>query len=200
MCRRAGLFGCSLSSKRRRADAVVGVAQPAARIGGRLPLLQDCHSLFRNASMHRARTATIAPPRAWALIAAILIVRGASGLGRAVAEESSAYVVEVSDVTAKVGDHAVMLVTLRIRDGYRILEPYNNRVIALSSFDDGVDFERKMVPAELQEGALVFEVGLQATKPGKHPINGIFRVGYIHEPDDLSMVSVPLIANVTGTE
>ena len=53
---------------------------------------------------------------------------------------------------------------------------------------------------QLQEGALVFEVGLQATKPGRHPINGIFRVGYIHDPDDLSMVSVPLIANVTGTE
>ena len=109
-------------------------------------------------------------------------------------------IVEVSDVTAKVGDHAVMHATLRVRDGYRILEPYNNRVIQLSSYDDGVVFERKMVPAQLREGALVFEVGLQATKPGKHPINGIFRVGYIHEPDDLSMVSVPLIANVTGTE
>jgi hypothetical protein len=125
---------------------------------------------------------------------------GASFGGRALAEEPSAYVVEVSDVTAKVGEPAVMLVTLRIRDGYRILKAYNNRVIALSSFDDGVVFERKMVPAALEEGALVFEVGLRATKPGKHPINGLFRVGYIHEPDELAMVSVPLIANVTGTE
>ena len=125
---------------------------------------------------------------------------GASFGGRALAEEPSVYVVEVSDVTAKVGEPAVMLVTLRIRDGYRILKAYNNRVIALSSFDDGVVFERKMVPAALEEGALVFEVGLRATKPGKHPINGLFRVGYIHEPDELAMVSVPLIANVTGTE
>ena len=141
-----------------------------------------------------------AAPRARALIAAILIALGSSAVGRAVAEEPSVYIVEVSDVTAKVGEPAVMLVTLRIRDGYRILKAYNNRVIALSSFDDGVVFERKMVPAALEEGALVFEVGLRATKPGKHPINGLFRVGYIHEPDELAMVSVPLIANVTGTE
>src|SRR5271170_7298423 len=116
------------------------------------------------------------------------------------AEEPAAYAIEVSGVTAKVGEHAVMHATLRVRDGYRILEPYNNRVIQLSSYDDGVVFERKMVPAQLQEGALVFAVGLQATKPGRHPINGIFRVGYIHDPGELSMVSVPLIASVTGTE
>ena len=150
--------------------------------------------------MLRVQTATIAAFRASALIAAILTALAASAGGRAVAEEPSAYVVEVSDVTAKVGDHAVMLATLRVRDGYRILKAYNNRVIELSSFDDGVVFERRMVPAALEEGALVFEVDLRATKPGKHPINGVFRVGYIHGTDDMSMVSVRLIANVTGTE
>ena len=131
---------------------------------------------------------------------AILIALAGAAAGRAAAEEPSAYRVEVSDVAAKVGDHAVMRATLRIRDGYQILKAYNNRVIQLSSFDDGVAFERKMVPAQVEDGALVFEVGLRPTKPGKHPINGVFRVGYVHPPDDLSMVSVPLIANVTGTE
>ena len=70
----------------------------------------------------------------------------------------------------------------------------------MSSFDDGVAFERRMVPATLDEDALVFEVPLRATKPGTHPINGVFRVGYIHGTDDLYMVSLRLIANVTGTE
>ncbi len=147
--------------------------------------------------MLRAQTATMAR-RASALIAATLITLGAGV--QVVAEEPSAYVVEVSDVTAKVGDPAVMHATLRVRDGYRILKHYNNRVIELSSFDDGVAFERKMVPATLDEDALVFEVPLRATKPGKHPINGVFRVGYIHGTDDLYMVSLRLIANVTGTE
>ncbi len=142
-----------------------------------------------------ARTAAIALFRVLVLIALV-----ASAGVRAVAEEPSAYVVEVSDVTAKVGDPAVMRATLRVRDGYRILEAYNNRVIELSSFDDGVVFERRMVPAALEEDALVFAVPLRATKPGKHAINGVFRVGYIHGTDEMAMVSMRLIANVTGTE
>jgi hypothetical protein len=142
------------------------------------------------------------------------VIRGFCGLAavalaasagvKAVAEEPSAfpsaYIVEVSDVTAKVGEPAVMRATLKIRDGYRILKHYNNRVIQLSSFDDGVAFERRMVPATLDEDSLVFEVPLHATKAGKHPINGVFRVGFIQGTDDMYMVSLRLIANVTGTE
>jgi hypothetical protein len=41
---------------------------------------------------------------------------------------------------------------------------------------------------------------LRVTKPGKHPINGLFRVGYIHGTDEIAMVSLRLIASVTGTE
>jgi hypothetical protein len=157
--------------------------------------------------MLRAQTAIIGR-RAPALIAAMLISLGASAFGWAIAEEpsaapageSEAYVVEVSDVTAKVGEPAVMRATLKVRDGYRILKHYNNRVIQLSSFDDGVAFEQRMVPAALDEETLVFEVPLRATKAGKHPINGIIRVGYIHGTDEMAMVSLRLIANVTGTE
>jgi hypothetical protein len=133
-----------------------------------------------------------------------LVALAASAGVKAAAEEPSAfpsaYDVQVSNVSAKVGEHAVMRATLRIRDGYRILKHYNNRVIELSSFDDGVAFERSMVPATLKEDTLVFEVPLHATKAGKHPINGVFRVGFIQGTDDMYMVSLHLIANVTGTE
>ena len=120
--------------------------------------------------------------------------------GQALAEQPSAFDVQVSDVTAKVGEPAVMRATLKIRDGYRILKHYNNRVIELSSLDDGVAFESRMVPATLEEDSLVFEVPLRATKVGTHPINGIMRVGFIQGTDDMYMVSLHLIANVTGTE
>jgi hypothetical protein len=130
----------------------------------------------------------------------VLAAVAASAGAQTVAEEPSAYVVEVNDVTAKVGEPAVMRATLKARDGYRILKHYNNRVTQLSSFDDGVAFERKMVPATVDEDSLVFEVPLHATKAGKHPINGIIRVGYIHGTDEMAMVSMRLIANVTGTE
>jgi len=150
--------------------------------------------------MQRGQIAAMMAPRARTLIAAILVFLGASAGVQSVAEEPSAYVVEVSDVTAKVGEPAVMRATLKARDGYRILKHYNNRVIELSSFDDGVAFERKIVPATVDEDSLVFEVPLHATKAGKHPINGIIRVGYIHGTDEMAMVSLRLIANVTGTE
>jgi hypothetical protein len=135
----------------------------------------------------------------------LVFVALAAGAGvKAAAEEPSpfpsAYDVQVSDVTAKVGDPAVMHATLKVRDGYRILKHYNNRVIELSSLDDGVAFERGMVPASLDEDTLVFEVPLHATKAGKHPINGVFRVGFIQGTDDMYMVSLRLIANVTGIE
>ena len=55
------------------------------------------------------------------------------------------------------------------------------------------------MPAAIEEGALLFAVGLRVTKPGKHPINGLFRVGYLHT-DEIAMVSLRLIATVTGTE
>ena len=116
------------------------------------------------------------------------------------ADESPAYVVEVTDVSSKVGEPAVLHATLRIRDGYRVLQGYNNRVIELSSFDDGVAFERRVVRGTIQEGSLDFAIGVRATKPGKHPINGYFRVGYIHGTDEFAMVSLRLIANVNGTE
>jgi hypothetical protein len=41
---------------------------------------------------------------------------------------------------------------------------------------------------------------LKATKPGTHPINGLIRVSYIQGTDEMAMVSMKLIANVTGTE
>jgi len=115
-------------------------------------------------------------------------------------EESPAYVIEVGDVSAKVGERAVLQAKLRVRDGYRILQSYNNRVIKLSAEDDGVAFEQEMVRARIEEDALVFAVPLRATKPGKHPINGLFRVGYIHDSDEMAMVSLRLVASVTGTE
>src|ERR1700756_5212971 len=97
------------------------------------------------------RATTMAPMRLLTLTAAVLLSVAASAIATAVADESPAYAVEVSDVTAKVGEHAVMLATLRARDGYRILKAYNNRVIKLSSWDDGVAFEQDMVPAEQKD-------------------------------------------------
>jgi hypothetical protein len=134
------------------------------------------------------------------VLPALVIAAGLAFVTTGRGEESPAYAIEVSDVTAKVGERAVMQAKLRVRDGYRILQSYNNRVIKLSAEDDGVAFEQEMVRASIEEGVLIFAVPLRATKPGKHPVNGVFRVGYIHDSDEMAMVSLRLIASVTGTQ
>jgi len=138
--------------------------------------------------------------RAFALSATIAVGLASTADRPGFSEETVAYEIQVSDVTGKVGEHVVMQARLRVRDGYRILHSYNNRVIKLSAEDGGVAFDREMVPATVDEDVLLFAVGLRATKPGKHPINGLFRVGYIHGSDEMAMVSLRFIASVTGTE
>jgi hypothetical protein len=145
--------------------------------------------------------ATIARPCAISLAVFVAVALALVTIRPGRGEESPAYAIEVSDVTVKVGERTVMQATLRVRDGYRILQSYNNRVTELSAEDDGVAFEREMVRARIEEGALVFSVPLRATKPGRHPVNGLFRVGFIHYGgDEIGMVSLRLIASVTGTE
>src|SRR5205085_10433317 len=145
------------------------------------------HAIRRSAVMQLARIHSAAKLlRGLAMLASIAAVLAADASGPVAAEEPAAYQLEVSDVTAKVGQHEVMVATLRARDGYRILKGYNNRVMALSSLDGGVAFDNKVVRATVQDDALVFAIGLRPTKPGKHPINGLFRGGYIQGDSGLS--------------
>ena len=118
----------------------------------------------------------------------------------AVAGETAGYTIEVSDVTAHVGERTIMHVTLRPCAGCRILEAYTNRLSRFSSLDGKVDFDRPFVEPAVEGNTLVFSVGVTPTALGRHPINGVFRVGYIDDPSTMHMVSLPLVAAVIGTE
>jgi len=135
-----------------------------------------------------------------ALLVGALAAWSPDATSLAATEADAPFVVDVSDVVAKVGDHAKMIATLKLRDGLRLLEGYDNRVSRFSSLDDGVAFGSKIVPAELRDGALVFTIDVVPTKLGKHPINGVFRVGYIENGDTMWTISIPLTASVTGAE
>jgi hypothetical protein len=93
-----------------------------------------------------------------------------------------------------------MHITLRPCFGCRILEAYANRLSRFSSLDGKVDFDRPAVEPTVDGDTLSFTVVVTPTAPGRHPINGVFRVGYIDGPSTMNMVSVPLIAAVVGTE
>ena len=128
----------------------------------------------------------------WAGPAAMTAARGA--------DISEVFALEVQDASAKVGEKGAVTARVRVQEGYRLLEAYDNRLTRLSAQDDSVTFEgRVLKPSARPDGDLLFTIPVVPTKPGRHPINGVFRIGYI-EADTMKMVSVPLMASVTGTE
>ena len=135
------------------------------------------------------------------LCAAVVLAGGfaTSSMGASPTPWGWAWKLDVHDVSAPVGTATTMVATVQFVDGCRVLEAYNNRAMLMSSIDDGVAFDHKTIPAEIKDGALVFEIPLHATKPGSHKINAVLRVGYIEGGDTMKMVNIPLIANVTGT-
>jgi hypothetical protein len=107
--------------------------------------------------------------------------------------------ITVENATAKVGEKTAIQAKIMPREGFRITEGYRNRIIELSAFDKGVEFDGEVVRGALQDGGLVFSVGVTPTKPGAHTINGLFRISF-HNGQRMDMKSFPLIATVTGTE
>ncbi len=134
------------------------------------------------------------------LSGAALIAVAAAGSLAAELGFARPYVINLDNVSGKVGEKTALVAKLTLPEGYQVLDTYRNRVIELSSYDDGVAFEQQVVLGTVESNALKFVVGLTPTKPGAHAINGVFRVGYFNDSGRMDMVSMPLIATVTGTE
>jgi hypothetical protein len=143
-----------------------------------------------------ARSGRAALRRAGGAALGLALLAGGTALA---ADDPQPLSLQVGDVSAKVGERTTVMARVTAADGIRFLKAYNNRIIMLSSFDDGVAFGSKTVPGTLEEGGLVFAVDVTPTKAGEHPINGVFRIGYAEGEETMKMVSVPLIAKVTGT-
>jgi hypothetical protein len=122
-----------------------------------------------------------------------------SGGATVSAEKDEAYAVRVENASGKVGERAVVMATVTTKDGYDFAQSYRNRIIELSALDGAVEFERRVVRGAFRDGRMVFKVGVTPKMTGTHPINGVFRIGF-HNGEQLNMISVPLIATVTGTE
>ncbi|MDW8370394.1 MAG: hypothetical protein RMK81_08985 [Geminicoccaceae bacterium] len=123
----------------------------------------------------------------------------------AAADENGPIVVSVTDARGPVGKPTEVLAKLSIDRGYRFIEPAprGNRVIELSSADQGVQFARRVFRGRIDGDSVLFRLEVTPTKPGPHPINGVFRVSYVTDTGDsyhLRHVSLPLMATVTGTD
>jgi hypothetical protein len=127
------------------------------------------------------------------------LVGFASG-GPALADARVPYTLEIENATAKVGEPAVVRAIVIPPEGVKLTSVYRHRIIDLTALDDhGVKFDDEVVIGKVEDGRLVFEVGVTPTEPGPHPINGVMRVSFINGSTSESK-SIPLIATVTGTE
>lgn len=138
------------------------------------------------------------------VLAGIAVTLGALAAAAA-AEENGPIVVSVTDARGPVGKPTELVAKLSIHAGHRFIEPppRGNRVIELSSADQGVQFARRVFRGRIEGDSVLFRLEVTPTKPGPHPINGVFRVSYVTDTGDsyhLRHVSLPLIATVTGTE
>jgi len=106
---------------------------------------------------------------------------------------------DATDATAKVGERGTLVAKVRLQDGYGVLNSYNHRMFELSSFDEAVKFDRRVVKANVDGQDFVFTVGVTPTAAGRHQINGLIRVGYFKD-DTITMVTLPLMVAVVGTE
>ena len=123
------------------------------------------------------------------------------GTGPALADERVPYTIAVENAAAKVGEKAAVVATITPPEGFNITKSYRARVIDLSAYQDrGVAFDDDVVFGRIENGSVVFKVGVTPTEPGEHPINGLIRVSFYTEEGRSESKSVPLMATVMGTE
>jgi len=130
------------------------------------------------------------------------VLKGALGLGLSLAfdDDGSARAddPETARPQARVGEKAVIVAKISMREGFRITDSYRHRIIQLSP-SDGVELERAIVPGSLQDGSIVFTVGVTPKTAGTHTVHGVFRFSY-HNGGELDIRAAPFEATVTATE
>jgi hypothetical protein len=106
--------------------------------------------------------------------------------------------ISIQNASAKVGEKAVIIAKISFADGFKITDSYGHRLSGLSA-PDGVELERRVVRGSVQDGSIVFAVGVTPRRAGTHVVSGLFRFSY-HNGQELDIRSARFEAIVTGTE
>src|SRR5215475_871319 len=97
------------------------------------------------------------------------------------AEDSKTSVdITVQNAVARVGEKAVIVAKISVRDGLQITSTYRHRITGLSPSED-VELERNLVRGVIEDNSIVFAVGVTAKRPGIHTVHGIFLFSYHHD-------------------
>lgn len=114
------------------------------------------------------------------------------------ADAQSSFVITVQNASTRVGEKGVIVAKISMREGFRITDSYRHRIIKLSP-SDGVALERAIVPGSIQDGSIVFTVGVTPKNAGTHRVHGVFRFSY-HNGSEVGIRAAPFAATVTATE
>ena len=106
--------------------------------------------------------------------------------------------VEIQNASARVGERAVIVATIRIRDGFKITDSYGHRLSGLSA-PEGIALERRVIRGSIRHDTIVFTVPVTPTRAGTYTVSGLFRFSY-HNGLELDIRSARFEATVTGTE
>jgi hypothetical protein len=138
--------------------------------------------------------------RVSAVALAIVVLAGGGTIAELNAAEDSKSSVDITiqDAVARVGEKAVIVATISVRDGFEITKSYRHRIIKLSE-PDGVELERQIVRGVIENGSLVFTVGVTPRRAGIHTVRGLFRFSY-HNDREVDIRAARFEATVTATE
>src|SRR5215472_15212952 len=131
------------------------------------------------------------------LVSAVLGVVLTAATSSAVEDSKSLVDITVENAVARVGEKAVIVAKISVRDGLQITDSYRHR-ITVSPAED-VELERNVVRGVIEDNSILFKVGVIAKRVGAHTVRGIIRFSY-HSGGELDIRTAHFEATVTATE
>ena len=131
-------------------------------------------------------------------LAGLGLLVGAGAVPAAAEDSRSSVEVTVQNAVARVGEKAVIVAKISLRDGLQITTTYRHRISGFSKSDD-VELERDVVRGVVQDNGVVFAVPVTPKRPGVHAVTGVIRFSY-HHGGEVDIRAARFEATVTATE
>jgi hypothetical protein len=127
----------------------------------------------------------------------LVALTGVAAGGRA-ADREDRFRIGIENASARVGEKAIIVATITTQAGFKITDSYRHRILHLVA-SEGIELPGKVVRGSVQDGRVVFFVGVTPKKAGTHTVTGLFRFS-VHNGQQVDITSAPFEATVTATE
>lgn len=110
--------------------------------------------------------------------------------------EPQPFTLTLENPRVDVGSIGVVLVSIRPAAGLRCNSEYPHQIQRLAA-SEGAELTQNSVRGGVQDGAIVFEVGVKPRRRGRHAVTGLIRFSVCSD-NVCHIKKVPLEATVTG--